>query len=195
LSILASIGIVAAIATCCICGGAVYQMRPRFEVDREAAVRVTREILPLNVPAVFTPEGVIHWETWMFLTMRGAYYSLNTGEGELSLLEVDSRFMDNPEFREHVVRSLREHGAGGGFNLAVRSVETREFDVSGETVTFTFIEAEDRTSGSSRRLVDGIVPGNNGPVMLSLWVDEELWDPQMVDDMIGSIGAQEPPAD
>lgn len=188
LSIVASAALVAGTIACCVCGGAVYQQWPTFRTDREEAVSVTRDIVPLTVPAVFTPEGTIEWDIWMFVRMRGAYYSLSTGDGELSLLEVDSRFIDNGEFRAHIIRSMREHGAGGGFDLAVRNAETKEYEIAGRTVEFQFLEAEDRTTGSDRRLVDGIVEGHHGPVMISLWVDEESWDPQMVDAMISSIG-------
>lgn len=188
MSVIASIVLVAVIASCCLCSGTIYYKRPRFISDRQTALTVTREILPVRVPAGFTAEGAIRWDLWMLLRMQGAYYTLDAGEGELSLLEVDSRFIDNARFRAHILKSLREHGAGGGFDLAVRSVETREFDINGLSVPFNFLAGEDRTTGGKRRLVDGIVDGNNGPVMISLWVDEEYWDPQLVEQMIASIG-------
>jgi hypothetical protein len=192
MSILATAAFVAVIASCCLCGGTVYYKRPRFISDPDSAVALTGEILPVRVPETFSPRGVIHWDLWMMLKMQGAYYTLDTGEGELSFLEVDSRFIDNAQFRDHILASLREHGAGGGFNLAVRSAETREFDVGGQSVPFQFLAADDRTTGSKRRLVDGIVDGTNGPVLISLWVDEEYWDPQQVEQMITSIGKADP---
>lgn len=192
MTVIATAGFVAVIGSCCLCGGTLIYKRPRFISDREAAVSVTREILPVRVPATYSPEGAIRWDLWMLLKMQGAYYTLTDGEGELSFLEVDSRFIDNAQFRAHILKSLREHGAGGGFDLAVHSAETRHFEVNGQSVPFQFLAAEDRTSGSKRRLVDGIVEGINGPVMISLWVDEEFWNPQQVEEIIASIGESEP---
>lgn len=194
MSVIATVGFVAVIASCCLCSGTVYYKRPRFISDPDTAVALTREILPVQVPETLSPQGVIRWDLWMMLKMQGAYYTLDTGEGELSFLEVDSRFIDNAQFRNHILTSLREHGAGGGFNLAVRSAETREFEIGGQNVPFQFLAADDRTTGSKRRLVDGIVDGVSGPVLISLWVDEEYWDPQMVEQMIDSIGTTNPAA-
>ena len=193
MSIVATAGLVIVVGSCCLCGGAVWQKQPDFLADPAAAAGVTGEILPVTVPAVFTPEGAIQWDLWMLVNMQGAYYTLTTGDGELSFLQVDSRFIDNIDFRDHIIRSLREHGAGGGFDLAVKATETRTYEVGGESVDFTFLKAQDRTTGRDRRLVDGIVSGPHGPVMISLWLDEENWDPQMVDDMIASIHT-DPPA-
>jgi hypothetical protein len=188
MSLIATIGFVAVIASCCLCSGTVYYKRPRFISDPDTAVALTQDILPVTVPETYSPQGVIRWDLWMMLKMQGAYYTLDIGEGELSFLEVDSRYLDNAQFRDHILASLREHGAGGGFNLAVRNAETREFEIGGQTVPFQFLAADDRTTGSKRRLVDGIVDGTSGPVLISLWVDEEYWDPQLVEQMIASIG-------
>jgi hypothetical protein len=194
MSVIATVGFVAIIGSCCVCGGMVFYKRPHFVSDRETAVAVTSEILPVRVPEGYSPQGAIRWDLWMLLKMQGAYYTLDNGEGELSFLEVDSRFIDNAQFRAHILKSLREHGAGGGFDLAVHSAETRTFEIDGRSVPFSFLEAEDRTSGSKRRLVDGIVDGMNGPVMISLWVDEEHWNPQQIEQLLASIGGREPVA-
>lgn len=194
-SMAASIGLALLIGSCCLCGGAIYYQWPAFHSDREEAIAITNQILPVTVPESFTAEGTIVWKIWMFLTMEGAYYTHRDGPGELSFLEVESRFLSNDDFRAHILRSLREHGAGGGFDLKIRNAETKTYDINGQPAEFRFLEAEDRTTGNGRRLVDGIVQGINGPVMVSLWVDEQNWDPQMVDDMIASIGTLSPRPD
>lgn len=193
-SIAATVGLVIVVGSCCLCGGAVWQKQPTFLTDPVAAVTVRREILPVTVPTVFAPEGAIEWDLWMFVRMQGAYYTLTTGDGELSFLAVDSSFINNVDFRDHIKQSLREHGAGGGFDLAVKATDTKTYEINGQSVEFQFLKAEDRTTSRDRRLVDGVVEGPQGPVMISLWIDEESWDPQMVDDMIASIGS-EPPTD
>ena len=189
LSIVATGGLFVAVGSCCLCGGIVYMQWPAFDEDPEGAAQMTAEILPISIPEVFLPKGTIRWDVWMFLSMRGAYFTLSNGDGELSFLEVDGEFINNDEFRRHIKKSLREHGAGGGYDLAVKPKQTRTYDVAGTPVDFDFLEAENRTTGTEIRLVDGIVEGNNGPVMISFWVDEENWDPQLVDDLINSIGA------
>jgi len=192
MSLAATSALLIAVGSCCLCGGLFYYQWPHFESDPEAAATLTRQMLPVRVPESFTPEGTIEWSFWMLLQMRGAYFVLRDGDGELSFLEVDSRFIDNAEFRNHIRQSLREHGAGGGYDLAVRESQTKTYDIAGQSVTFQFLQADDRTTGAQRRLVDGIVEGTNGPVMISLWVDEESWDPEMVERLIESIGSQPP---
>lgn len=187
-SIVAAVAFAVIVSACCLCGGLLYHQWPQFHQDPAAAEAMAREILSIEIPETFAPQGVIEWQVSFLLTMRGAYFSQIVSHGELTLLEVNSRFINQPEFRQHIVDSLRQHGAGSGFDLTVLQTETKSYEINGESVLFQFLTAEDRTTGRGRRIVDGVVPGRNGPVLVSLWVDEEVWDEKQITTMIESIG-------
>lgn len=178
------------IGSCCLCGVLVYQQRPHFQDDPQAAEELTEQMLAIEIPPTFAPKGTIEWDVWWFLTMRGAYYTHTVDDGELTLLEVDSRFLSQPDFRQHIIDSLHQQGAGSGFDLKVLSTETKVLTIGGAEVSFEFLRAEDRSTGESRRLVDGVVSGRgNTPVLISLWVDEDVWDEESVVRMLESVGA------
>ncbi len=122
------------------------------------------------------------------MTMRGAYFVHSLGDGEISLLQVNSAYLSQPGFREHIIRSLQEQGAGGGFELNIRESNVRTIDVFARPVEFRFTSGEDRTTGAERRLVDGVVDGIEGPVLIVLWVDEDNWSEEQVLGMLESIG-------
>ncbi len=176
------------IGSCCLCGGFLFRQWPTFQEDPTAAEELTRQLLSIEIPETFTPQGTIEWHVSFLLTMRGAYFSHTIDDGALTLLEVDSQFMERPAFRRHIIDSLHQHGAGSGFDLKVLQTETRVFDVAGEQVSFEFLTAEDRSTGEGRRLADGVVVVNGVPVLVSLWVDEDIWDEEMVTRLIESIG-------
>jgi len=176
------------VGSCGLCGVFLSRQWPTFEHDPIAAEALTTEMLSIEIPANFEPQGTIEWNVWLLLDMRGAYFAHTVEDGELSLLEVDSRFIEQPDFRQHIIHSLHQHGAGSGFDLNVKQTETKTFDVNGEQVPFEFLTAEDRSTGEGRRLVDGVVTLNGRPVLVSLWVDEEIWDEAMVERLIESIG-------
>ncbi len=175
------------VGSCCLCGVFLSRQWPTFEHNPTAAEALTHELLSIEIPPNFEPQGTIDWNVWLLLHMRGAYYVHAVDDGELSLLEVDSRFISQPDFREHIISSLHQHGAGSGFDLNVRKTETRSFNVNGEAVPFTFLTAEDRSTGKARRLVDGVVTVNGRPILVSLWVAEDLWDDAMIARLIESI--------
>ncbi|MCA9075703.1 MAG: hypothetical protein KDA93_11765 [Planctomycetaceae bacterium] len=176
------------VGSCFLCGVFLSSQWPTFEQDPDAAKALTSQLLTIEIPPNFEPQGTIDWNVWLFVHMRGTYYAHAVDDGELSLLEVDSRFINQPDFRQHIIDSLHQNGAGSGFELNVRKTETKEFTVQGHSVRFTFITAEDRTTGESRRLVDGVVTFDDRPILIALWVDEDLWDETMVTRLIESVG-------
>ncbi len=176
------------VGSCCLCGVFLSRQWPTFEQDPAAAEALTKELLTIEIPPNFEARGTIDWNVWLLLHMRGAYYAHLIDDGELSFLEVDSRFISQPDFRQHIIDSLHQHGAGSGFDLNVRKTDTKSFDVNGEAVPFTFLTAEDRSTGKGRRLVDGVVTLNGRPILISLWVADNLWDEAMVTRLIESIG-------
>ncbi|MGD9854523.1 MAG: hypothetical protein AB7U20_06180 [Planctomycetaceae bacterium] len=194
-SVVLAVVFASTVGSCCLCSGLLYRQRPQFLQDPATAATFTRQMLSIDIPESFTPQGTINWHVPFLLTMRGAYFSQSVSTGELTLLEVNSQFIEQPEFRRHIIESLRQHGAGSGFDLNVLQTETKVFQIGQEPVEFEFLTAEDRTTGKGRRLVDGVVAGTNGPVLVSLWVDEEIWDAEQVTRMIESIDRTPQPPD
>jgi hypothetical protein len=190
---LLAITLAAIVGSCCLCGVLLMQQWPSFQQDPAAAEALTHQMLALEIPEVFEPQGTIEWNVLFVLTMRGAYYTHQVGDGELTLLKLDSPLISQPDFRQHVIDALRQNGAGSGFDLNVLQSETRTFGIAGEQVPFQFLRAEDRTTGEERRLIDGVVTGKQGPVLVALWFDEDIWDEELVTRLIQSIGEETTP--
>ena len=188
LSIAASVGLIAVVGACCLCGGVVWQKQPSFESDRAAAVALTQEILPVTVPAVFTPEGTIQWDLWTFLKCGVPTTRSARGRGNSVFSKSTVASSTTPTFANTSRNRCRSMVPAADSTSPSKAAKRKRIDVDGESVEFHFLQAEDRTTGRGRRLVDGIVNRPHGPVMISLWVDEDNWDPQMVDEMINSIG-------
>ncbi len=182
------LALIAMLAFLCLAGIYFYSQWPDFVEDPAAASELAQQLLPMEIPGVFEPRGTITWRIWPLMTMRGAYFEHSLGDGELTLLQVNSAYMSQQGFREHIIKSLQEQGAGSGFDLAVSESSSRTIDVYGRPVTFHFTAGEDRTTGAQRRLLDGIVEGPDGPVLLSLWVGEADWSEEQVLGMLESIG-------
>jgi hypothetical protein len=188
LSIVVTLALGLLLTGMCACGVLLYRQWPTFTSDPAAAQQLTEQMLSIRVPPDFHPQGTIVWRIWFMMTLQGAYYAHAQGSGELAFVEVDSTFLAQEKVREHVIASLRQYGASSGLDLSIRERQTLGVTIRGEQVAFNIMPAEDRITNRSLRLLDGIVPGTKGPVLVSLWLDDELWNEEAVVGMLESIG-------
>ncbi len=157
---------------CCL---GLMLFRPEVDASPERAKELTNAMLLVDVPDEFHPAGTIEWNFFWFVLLRGAYYELPADEGQLMLLEVESGLLDEPEIREHVDSTLREKG-GGGPPLTITDSEERVYNLRGRPVTFTFRVGESPDDHTRYHLVEGVVDGNSGPVLMAFRITDESWD-------------------
>jgi hypothetical protein len=174
-TVLATAAAIALVAVCGLCGAGLFYFRPQLTEDAARVGVVEAEMLRIDVPPDFEPRGTIEWNVLGLVLMRGVYYELVGGDGLLMLLHVDSRLMGEPDVREHVERTLREKG-GGGPPLEITESEDRIFNVRGRNVTFRYRRGRDPANDSRYRLVEGVVDGNTGTVLIAFRIAEEAWE-------------------
>lgn len=177
------------IIVCVLCAGSLYWFRPDVVDDPDAAAAVTEQMLEIDIPEGFQPRGVIDWNVAFLVSLRGAYYerAAPQSEGTLTFVEVQSLSMDKPEVREHLRSALLEPGEEA-VELPVEESETRELTVRGEPVPFTFETRRDPAGDAAYRVIEGVVEGRRGPVLIIVRVAvDDGWDDAAVVNMIESI--------
>ena len=161
---------------CCICGGAMFYFRPRIEQNPEKAVALTKQILrTVTIPEKFEPRGTIELNVFHQLEVRGAYYELPQVESLLALIHVDSRWNNQGRVRQHIRDTMLERGRAEE-PLMIESREVREIMMGKEPVKFEFAVARDLSTDKRYRLVEGVVGGTTGDVLIMVKIDDEYWD-------------------
>lgn len=180
-TVLATLFGVLALALIGACAGGMYYFRPHVDESADRVPVVQAEMLEFDPPPQFEPRGTIEWNFFSLVIMRGIYYELASGEATLMLLQVDSRLMKEADVQEHVERTLREKG-GGGPPLTITSSEEKTYSVRGKLTPFRLRVGESPADRSKYRLLEGIVDGRSGKVLMAFRVDEAVWN-----DHVGNI--------
>ncbi|QDU38807.1 hypothetical protein Mal4_31370 [Maioricimonas rarisocia] len=184
--LLAALG-VTLVAICGVCGGGLYYFSPELANDPEQAVALTDQIATVDVPEPFQPAGIIDWNLAFVMQMRGAYYEIPPDDGLLMLIAVRGPLVRQESIRDHVDRTLRETG-GGATPLVTDESATRQISTAaGSEVPFEFEKATDPDTGAAYRIVEGVVTGPDGSVLVALRVKQEQWNEQSIVEMLRSI--------
>lgn len=175
------------IAVCGICGGGLYYFSPELANDPEQAVALTDQIATVDIPEPFEPAGIIDWNLAFVMQMRGAYYEIPPDEGLLMLIAVQGPLFRQETLRQHIDRTLRETG-GGSTPLVTDETTVREITTAlGDPVPFEFEKAVDPDTNAIYRMVEGVVTGPAGSILIALRVKQEQWNEQSIVEMLRSI--------
>jgi hypothetical protein len=169
----------------CVCGFALYLFRPEFDRDPTHVRELTDDLVSIELGEKWQPGGAIEWNVLWLVMFRGAYYEWSEANGQLAIVAVDGRVLDQEDVRRHVVRQLQE--AGGTAAIVVERAVTRDILIDGKTVPFVFQEGKEVSSQVPIRLVEGVVDGPRGPVLIALRLDEALYDEQQILHVLSSI--------
>lgn len=174
---------------CCICGGAMFYFRPKIEQSPEKAVALTKQVLrSIVIPDEFEPRGTIELNVFHQLEVRGAYYEVPKVVSLLALIHVDSRWNSKARVRQHIRDTMLERG-GAEEPLMVQDREVREIVIRNEPVKFEFATAKDMATDKTYKLVEGLVAGTTGDVLIMVKIDADYWHlyEESVTDMLQSI--------
>lgn len=175
------------IAICGVCAGGLYYFSPELANDPDQAVALTEQIATIDIPEPFQPAGLIEWNLAFVMQMRGTYYEIPPDEGLLMLIAVQGPLLRQEAIRQHIDQTLRETG-GGSTPLVTEETTSRPIAMaSGGEVLFEFEKAIDPDTNSIYRLVDGVVTGPNGSILIALRVKQEQWNEQSIVEMLRSI--------
>jgi hypothetical protein len=88
-------------------------------------------------------------------------------------VEASSFRTEDPDVETHIRQALREKAGGVRELELVGEPEHRQIQVRGEPVTFVFETRRDTIENRTYRVIEGVVSGKNGPVLIGLRVREE----------------------
>lgn len=174
---------------CCVCGGAGWWFKPEIHEDPDRAAEIVRDIVDIDIPDAYQPEGTIEWNVLYLMRIRGAYYERFAGDGLLTFVEVNSRLESEADVRAHIHDTLIRKG-GGGTPLVIDESETKtiEVEINGMFVPFTIQIGRDPPTAQTFHIIEGVFEGKHGGVLLSMRVNADNWEEQSVIDMLNSIG-------
>lgn len=170
------------------CGGAIYlysQMDFEFNEDPAIAAQRLAEITDIELPDNFEAEGSMSFD-FFFMSMKMVVYKPTAGDGALLIAQINMDVEGAPDAEEEMRRSIRQQGHQKDLKVVRETVETREFEIRGETVEFEFAQAENE-EGEKYRQVVGAFPAKEGTALLMLQVEEDQYNEEAVVNMIESI--------
>ncbi len=160
---------------CCICGGAMFYFRPRIEQNPEKASLLTKQMLrTIEIPDTFEPGGTIELNVFHQLLVRGAYYEMRKVESVLALIHVDSSWNSKARVRQHIQETLLERGVAEE-PLHIQQQSEQDIEINGELVRFEFSTGKDLATDKTYQLIEGLVAGTSGDVLIFLKVDADHW--------------------
>lgn len=172
---------------CCICGGAMYYFRPQIEQSPEKAVALTKQMFrAIAIPASFEPRGTIELNVFHQLRVSAAYYEMPKVDSVLALVHVESRWSSKARIRQHIRETLLERG-GADEPLLIKEREVREVQVGPDMIRFEFATGKDLATDKMYQLVEGLVPGTTGDVLICLKIDSDSWNEAELLTMLQSI--------
>jgi len=172
---------------CCICGGAMFYFRPRIEQNPEKAKALTTQMLrSIAIPERFKPRGTIELNVFHQLNVSGSYYEIDQVESVLALIHVDSSWNSKARVRQHIRKTLLERG-GADEPLLLQESLTKIVQIGTEQVQFEFSTGKDLTTDKTYKLVEGLVNGTTGDVLICFKIDADRWKEEEVLTMLKSI--------
>ena len=172
---------------CCICGGAMFYFRPQIEQSPEKAIALTKQMLRvITIPESFEPRGTIELNVFHQLQVSGAYYEMPKVDSVLALIHVESRWNSQARVRQHIRETLLERG-GAEEPLLIKERDVHEVRVGPDLIRFEFATGKDLATDKTYKLVEGLVPGATGDVLICLKIDSDAWDEEEVLAMLQSI--------
>lgn len=172
---------------CCICGGAMYYFRPQIEQSPEKAIALTKQMFrAITIPESFEPRGTIELNVFHQLLVSAAYYEMPKVDSVLALIHVESRWSSQARIRQHIRETLLERG-GAEEPLLIKERVVREVQVGPDMVRFEFATGKDLATDKTYKLVEGLVPGTTGDVLICFKIDSDSWDEEEFLAMLQSI--------
>lgn len=160
---------------CCLCGGGLFYFRPRIEQNPQKAVQLTNVMLrKISIPKKFEPRGTIELNVFHQLQVSGAYYERPQVDSVLALIHVDSSWNSKERVRRHIRETLLERGVA---EEPLQKLEQHnvEVPIGTKTVNFEFSTCKDLATEKTYRLVEGLVDGTTGDVLICYKIDADYW--------------------
>jgi hypothetical protein len=174
---------------CCLCGSGLFYFRPKIEQNPEKARTLTGQMLrKITIPANFEPRGTIELNVFHQLQISGAYYERPQVDSVLALIHVNSSWNSKARVRQHIRETLLERGVAEEPLQKIEQVNTEvPIGQSQRLVNFEFSKCRDTATEKTYQLVEGLVEGISGDVLICYKIDDDHWSKEEVLTMLKSI--------
>ncbi len=185
--VLLALGALGGVSVLACCGGTVWWASSQKPVEDPAEIRaMTDEIIGIEIPDQYQP--MVGMDIDVFVVQMTMLMYQDGANGNLMICDVQapSQGEADQELQEQQLRQqLSQQNVGA--ELTILNSEEREIDANGETLLFTFSEAEDQ-NGTAYRQVSGTIPSRTGGFgFLILQATEAGYDEEAVVKMLESI--------
>jgi hypothetical protein len=174
-----------------VCCGAVGVMGWRFmsqmaTSDPAEIRRQSAEMLDMTIPPQYQPMqgmnmGIVR------MIMYQTEPAADGTRGMLMLMEMGMQNLgvDAEQQKQELRKAAQQQQANQ--NVQQMKSETREIEIGGEQVPFQFSEATPQGQAKKMYIVNGVVEGKRGPVMVQVMLPEDQYDEAAVVQMLQSI--------
>lgn len=153
---------------------------------------LTQELLPMTVPAELQPQQMLDMPVPFTdqKMMRMAIYAHQPSSSTLALMWFNAAMaqQNQGQMEQQMREQMRQQGANpdqqGNWE---RDSSVRQIQVRGQAVDFNFTRLTDPETKKTRLELNGMVPGEGGPVMVSASVDESVISEERLIGTIESI--------
>lgn len=179
---------------CCLCGGGLFYFRPKIEQNPEKAIALTGMMLrKITIPTNFEPRGTIELNVFHQLQVNGAYYEREKVDSVLALIHVDSSWNSKARVRQHIRETLLERGVA---NEPLQKIKEANVEVAigqnQKMVNFEFSTCRDVATEETYKLVEGLVEGISGDVLICYRIDEDYWSDEEEARVLAMLKSIEP---
>jgi hypothetical protein len=191
LLILGIIFLVGALACCGCLGWLGYSVSKGVSDDPAVVRSVTDEMLGVEVldgldPALSMDVNIpvmghmMTFVVWQDMASQSMLVLAQMGE-----MVVQGQ--SEEQMQQQLEDQLNQQGQGADFNVQAPDIRQQVIEVRGQPVTFTIATGEDDNTGASRIQVTGMIPGDDGPILLMFTGDADVYPEEDVVGMIESI--------
>lgn len=180
--ILAGLGGVGIVACC---GVGYYLFMPQIVTQPAQVDALAQEIADIKMLPDFQGGTGVKMNFY-FMEMRMCRYAHTSGKGELQLMELAMNG-NNAGGDAELEAQMQQQKQMEKKTLNVKSTETTEIEIRGQSATFTTVFGQDVSSKTEYYQVEGTFLGKNGPAKLMMQVEAEIWDDKAVSELLESL--------
>lgn len=180
--ILAGVGGIAMLGCC---GVGYYLFMPKIVTKPAQVDQLSQEIADIKMLPGFQGETGVKMN-FGFMEMRMCRYAHTAGKGELQFMEMSMKG-NNAGGNAELEAQMQKQKQVEMKTLTVKSTESREIEIRGQSAKFTTVFGQDVSSQTEYYQVEGTFLGKNGPAKLMLQTEAEIWDADAVTELLESL--------
>lgn len=189
-AIIGLLGILVLVVICC--GGGRWWLVTNLQTTSnvEKIHAWTAEILSIDIPENYTPIEATRIPVFSAVTVTTAYYR-GPDATQLHLVAMTGWIAQDAQAPDQLRPSLHSFLYQSGHRIQEQTVKIREFKINGDSVDFHLVTGNDVRTGERWTELRGVVPTNNGVVLVAFQAPTKSFDEEAATKIIKTIGMAE----